>query len=176
MDSTASAIRLQRAGWDVTLGHVEWLIEGHDFGWRQTHAARTIANRLDMPMVTIAEVNIPLESYAKYAWMPVCIALVTHHAGDPCEYPAPKEQRYDAISFGTHLLNRGKFNHDVKRAWVQAMRDYAFSGPVLMPVEGWSRKKTTEYVPEDIRNLTVCCYQGPSVDEPCGKCYKCTGV
>ncbi len=179
LDSTACAILLKEKGWDVTLGHIKWFIEGTDFGEAQTAAAHAIAHELDLPLEVLAEVYMPATSYAKYSWVPVCISTIMHHAGDPCVYPSPAVQRYDACSFGFSVKDyeddHERWTFENKRHWLQGMMGYAYNGGLVFPVDGLVRHERAALVPKHIQDMTVCCYWGPSADEPCGECWKCTG-
>jgi len=177
LDSVAAALILRRADWDVTLGHVEWLIEGTAFGVNQTKAARALAVELDMPFKVLAKMWFPIDSYAKYSWVPVCISTIMHHAGDACVYPGPKVLRYDAVAFGFDGVEYegNKLGLEAKRGWMQGMRDYAYSGRVLFPCNAKSRWDGDYHmVPEKLWNMAVSCYQGVLGDGACPGCPKCT--
>jgi 7-cyano-7-deazaguanine synthase in queuosine biosynthesis len=174
LDSLAAAILLKGQGFTVDLGHIEWLIEGTDFGERQTRAAHRLAAELDLPIETLAKVWIPRDSYAKFSWVPVCIATIMHHAGDACVYPAPSVQRYDNVAFGFDTIDFDDQDVSSKNKWLDGMR-YAYKGPVLTPVEDlWAVPGNIRTViPQHLWDLTVSCYQGSSAGEPCGTCFKC---
>lgn len=170
LDSLASAIVLKQRGYHVTLGHIVWIIEGTNFGEAQTVAAYKLARKLDMPLEVLAHMRFPEASFAKYSWVPVCISTIMHHAGDPCEYPAPKARRYDSVAFGFSIKN-----FEIKRHWMAGMQGYAYDGEVLYPVDGMERSERAALAPKYMQAMTVCCYLGPSAEEPCGVCWKCTG-
>ena len=170
LDSLASAIVLKEQGHDVTLGHIIWLIQGTNFGEAQTGAAKRLARELGLPLELLATMSFPEWSYAKYSWVPVCISTIMHHAGDPCVYPAPIVRRYDSVAFGFSAKN-----FPIKGHWLAGMHDYAYDGEVLFPVDELPRNERAALVPEHMRDMTVCCYLGPSAEEPCGVCWKCTG-
>ena len=174
LDSLACAIVLKKEGYDVTLGHIAWFIQGTNFGQKQTLAAYSLGVELNLPLEVLARMLFPETSYAKFSWLPACISTVMHHAGDPCEYPAPKVRRYDSVAFGFSHAESAGGNH-IKRNWVAGMHDYAYDGPVLFPLDGLNRKERAAMVPKRLRDMTVCCYLGPSAEEPCGVCYKCIG-
>ena len=175
LDSLACAIVLKERGYDVTLGHIEWLIEGHDFGLEQTCAAKGLARELGMPLETLAKMWFPVNSYAKYSWVPVCISTIMHHAGDPCEYPALPVRRYDSVAFGTDFKPGADYDNSIRGLWLKAMQGYAYDGQVLYPLEGMSRRERAALVPQRQYDMTVCCYLGLSAAEPCGVCWKCVG-
>jgi hypothetical protein len=174
LDSLAAAIVLKDAGYDVTLGHVAWLIQGTDFGEEQTKAANVQAEVLDLPLLILARMMFPEYSAAKYSWVPVTISTILHHAGDPLEYPAPSVLRYDSVAFGTDFLEVPEHDNHIRRWWLTAMRRYTYKGEVLYPLEGLERADRRRIVPEHLQATTVCCYLGKSAAEPCGVCYKCT--
>lgn len=175
LDSVAAAIVLKEQGYDVTLGHVVWLIQGTNFGEVQTQAAHTIAGELNLPIQILARMMFPVTSFAKYSWVPVCISTIMHHAGDPCEYPAHAVQRYDSVAFGTDFLEVPEHDNRIRRWWLTAMQHYAYDGEVRYPLEGLERAERAALVPAYIREMTVACYLGKSAEEPCGVCYKCLG-
>lgn len=173
LDSLAAAIVLKEQGYDITLGHIQWLIDGTNFGEAQTAAALSLAHELGMPFETLACMWFPVTSYAKYSWVPVCISTIMHHAGDPCVYPAPTVQRYDSVAFGTDFKAEVKDSTHIKRQWLSAMQGYAYDGEVLFPLDGLDRRERAALIPKPLVDMTVCCYLGPSAEEPCGRCYKC---
>ncbi len=175
LDSLAAAIKLKQDGHDVTLGHITWLIQGTDFGEEQTKAAHRLAEELDIPILILARMMFPKYSYAKYAWVPIAIATLLHHAGDPCEYPAKSVERYEAVAFGTDFKHDPDYDNSIRWLWLAAMRMYIYRGKVVYPLEGMSRAERAELVPQRLRDMTVCCYLGKSAAEPCGTCYKCVG-
>lgn len=175
LDSLACAIVLKERGHDVTLGHIEWLIEGTNFGEAQTKAAHRLARELGMPLVVLATMRFPAKSYAKYSWVPVCISTIMHHAGDPCVYPTAKVRRYASVAFGTDFQDSEKNDNYIRGQWLAAMRGYAYDGEVLFPLEGLERSERAALVPSRQYDMTVCCYLGPSAEEPCGVCWKCIG-
>ena len=175
LDSLASAIVLKQRGYDVTLGHIAWLIGGTNFGEKQTEAAVNLSHELGMPILVLATMHFPEKSYAKYSWVPVSISTIMHHAGDPCVYPAPKVQRYDNVAFGFSVMDRGEYEFHIKRQWLAGMHEYAYDGEVLFPVNELTRSERVALVPKRLENMTVCCYLGLSAAEPCGVCWKCTG-
>ncbi len=175
LDSLAAAIKLHEDGYDVTLGHIAWFIGGTDFGEAQTQAAHLLAHELGMPLHILATMSFPETSFAKYSWVPVCISTIMHHAGDPCEYPAPMVRRYDSVAFGTDFKDDPKWDNHVRQWWLAGMHDYAYNGPVLFPLEGMERSERAALVPDRQYNMTVCCYLGKSAAEPCGVCWKCVG-
>ncbi len=168
----ACAIVLKQQGYDVTLGHVEWFIQGTNFGEAQTEAARLLAGELDMPFEVLACMVFPKTSFAKYSWVPVCISTIMHHAGDPCVYPAPLVRRYASVAFGFDPVTG---DNRIKRWWIEGMHEYAYDGPVLFPLDGLDRSERAALIPKHLLALTVCCYLGPSAEEPCGVCWKCVG-
>lgn len=159
----------------MTLGHINWLIGGTNFGQKQTIAAHRLARELGLPLILLAEMRFARDSYAKYSWVPVCISTVMHHAGDACVYPAPKVQRYDSVAFGFSVTDYGEHVFPIKRRWLAGMQDYIYGGEVLYPVDKLERSERAAMVPKRLRDMTVCCYLGPSAEEPCGVCWKCTG-
>ena len=171
LDSLAAAIVLKKQGYDVTLGHINWLINGTNFGEAQTVAAYNLAEELGMPLEVLAYMGFPETSFAKYSWVPVCISTIMHHAGDPCVYPARNVRRYDSVAFG---LTMESTDH-IKQNWVAAIRDYVYDGEVLFPIGDLLHNDRVTIVPQRLRDMTVCCYLGPSAEEPCGVCWKCTG-
>ncbi len=175
LDSLAAAIVLKERGYDVTLGHIAWFIQGTNFGQQQTRAANLLAGELNMPLELLARMLFPETSFAKYSWVPVSISTIMHHAGDPCEYPARSVQRYDSVAFGTDFKDFVKDETHVKRQWLAGMQGYAYDGEVLYPLDGLDRSERAALVPKHMRDMTVCCYLGPSAEEPCGVCYKCIG-
>lgn len=170
LDSLASAIVLKQQGYDITLGHISWLIYGTNFGEAQTVAAYNLAEELSLPLEVLAYMGFPETSFAKYSWVPVCISTMMHHAGDPCVYPAPNVQRYDSVAFGFSVKD-----FPIKQQWLAGMRDYAYGGEVLFPVEGMERSERAALASKRMQDMTVCCYLGPSAEEPCGVCWKCIG-
>lgn len=177
LDSVAAAIKLRDDGYDVTLGHIEWIIDGTDFGEAQTIAAVRLAAELGMPLHILAEMRFPESSAAKYSWVPVAISTIVHHAGDPLEYPAPSVLRYDSVAFGTDFLEVPEQDNHIRRWWLTAMCRYTYKGEVLFPLEHLTtRAKRAALVPQRLLDMTVCCYLGESAAKPCGKCWKCTGV
>ena len=175
LDSLASAIVLKQRDYKVTLGHIVWTIGGTNFGEAQTEAAILLAHELALPLDVLAYMRFPEKSYAKYSWVPVCISTIMHHAGDPCEYPASNVQRYDNVAFGFSVMDHREYNFHIKRQWLAGMSEYAYGGKVLFPVDELDRSERAALVPEHMRDMTVCCYLGPSAEEPCGVCWKCTG-
>lgn len=175
LDSLAAAIVLKERGYDVTLGHIAWLIQGTNFGQKQTLAANRLAGELNMPLEVLARMLFPETSFAKFSWVPVSISTIMHHAGDPCEYPAPPALRYDSVAFGTDFKDIEKYDNSIRRWWLKGMQNYAYDGEVLFPLDGLERSERAALVPKHLRDMTVCCYLGPSAEEPCGVCYKCTG-
>lgn len=175
LDSLACAIVLKEQGYDVTLGHIEWLIDGTNFGEAQTKAAHILARELGMPLEVLATMRFPETSYARYSWVPVCISTIMHHAGDPCVYPAPIVRRYDSVAFGTDFKRSAKYDNHMRQWWLAGMRDYAYDGEVLYPLDGMERSERSALVPQRQYDMTVCCYLGPSAEEPCGVCWKCVG-
>lgn len=175
LDSLAAAIVLRENGYDVTLGHINWIIGGTNFGQKQTLAAHRLARELNMPLEVLAEMWFPETSFAKYSWVPVCISTIMHHAGDPCEYPAPPAQRYDSVAFGTDFKDIEKYDNSIRRWWLKGMQNYAYDGEVLFPLEGLERSQRAGLVPQRQYDMTVCCYLGRSAEEPCGVCWKCVG-
>ena len=129
-----------------------------------------------MPIQVLATMRFPADSYAKYSWVPVCISTIMHHAGDPCEYPAPKVRRYDAVAFGTDFKDTVRDDSRIRRWWLTGMQQYAYDGEVVYPLDGLSRVQRAALVPQRQYEMTVCCYLGPSAAEPCGVCWKCVGV
>lgn len=176
LDSLAAAIVLKEQGYDVTLGHIVWLIQGTNYGEEQTKAAHRLAGELGMPIEILARMMFPKTSYAKFSWVPVCISTIMHHAGDPCAYPAVNVQRYDSVAFGTDFLDIEKYDNHIRRWWLAGMQDYVYDGEVLYPLEGLERSDRAALVSKRLRDMTVCCFLGPSAEEPCGVCYKCRGV
>lgn len=166
---------LKEEGHDVTLGHIVWLIQGTNFGEEQTKAAHRLAGELNLPIEILARMMFPKTSYAKYSWVPVCISTIMHHAGDPCVYPAAMVQRYDSVAFGTDFKDAAKYDNHIRRTWMAAMLQYAYDGEVLYPLHGLERSERAALIPKHMLDMTVCCYLGPSAEEPCGVCYKCTG-
>jgi 7-cyano-7-deazaguanine synthase in queuosine biosynthesis len=179
LDSLACAIKLKEDGYDVTLGHISWLINGTNFGEAQTVAAYNLAEELGMPLEVLAYMGFPETSFAKYSWVPVCISTIMHHAGDPCEYPAPMVRRYDSVAFGTDFKPDAKYDNHIRRTWLAAMKGYAYDGMVLFPLEGMERSERAALIPKRQYDMTVCCYLGSADEEgrykPCGVCWKCTG-
>lgn len=175
LDSLAAAIKLKEDGYDVTLGHIVWIIEGHDFGEEQSKAAFILARELGMPLEVLAHMRFPEASFAKYSWVPVSISTIMHHAGDPCEYPAPPALRYDSVAFGTDFKDIEKYDNSIRRWWLKGMQNYAYDGEVLFPLDGLSRRERAALVPQRQYDMTVCCYLGVSAAEPCGVCWKCVG-
>ena len=175
LDSLAAAIKLKEDGYDVTLGHINWDIDGTNFGQQQTLAAHRLARELGMPLIVLADMWFPESSFAKYSWVPVCISTIMHHAGDPCEYPAKTVQRYDAVAFGTDFKHDPEYDNSIRYLWLASMRAYIYRGEVLYPLDGMSRRERAALVPKRQYDMTVCCYLGKSAEEPCGKCWKCIG-
>lgn len=175
LDSLAAAIKLKEDGYDVTLGHITWLIQGTNFGEEQTKAAHRQAEALDLNILILARMMFPEYSWAKFSWVPVCISTVLHHAGDPCEYPAKTLLRWDAVAFGTDFRPDPEYDNSIRHLWLTAMRSYIYKGEVLYPLDGLSRRERAAMVPQHLLDMTVCCYLGVSAEEPCGKCYKCVG-
>ena len=173
LDSLAAAIKLKDEGYEVTLGHITWLIQGTDFGQEQTKAAHALAEELDLPVLILGRMLFPEYSYAKFAWVPMCIATIMHHAGDPCEYPSKNAMRYDAVAFGTDFRPDPEYDNSIRYLWLMAMRAYIYGGEVLYPLDGMRDKERAALVPKRLRDMTVCCYLGRSAAEPCGKCWKC---
>jgi hypothetical protein len=176
LDSLAAALLLKEQGWDVTLGHLEWLIEGEGFGEAQTAAARKLAVELDMPLKVLGTMWWPKGSYAKYSWVPVCISTIMHHAGDGCVYPGPMLHRYDAVGFGFDGLDYEgqEVGLTAKQGWIQGMKEYAYQGEVLYPCNGLSRWwDDYGFIPERLAKMAVSCYQGMVGDEACKGCPKC---
>jgi 7-cyano-7-deazaguanine synthase in queuosine biosynthesis len=173
LDSLAAAIVLKDQGYDVTLGHIEWLIERTNFGEAQTDAALLLAGELGLPIEILATMQFPDISYAKYSWVPVCISTIMHHAGDPCVYPADKVRRFDSVAFGTDFLEVPEHDNRIRRWWLTAMQHYAYDGEVLYPLEGLERAERVALIPDRLRDMAVFCYLGPSAEEPCGVCFKC---
>jgi hypothetical protein len=174
LDSLASAILLKEQGYEVTLGHIEWLIEGTDFGLEQTCAAKALARELGLPLLTLAKVWIPRDSYARYSWVPMCISTIMHHAGDACVYPAPSVQRYDNVAFGFDTVDFDGWDVSSKRKWLDGM-GYAYKGTILLPAEDlWAEPgKIGKVIPQRLWDMTISCYQGSSGATPCGTCFKC---
>ncbi len=175
LDSLAAAIVLKEDGYDVTLGHINWDIDGTNFGQQQTLAAHRQAGELGMPLIVLADMWFPEWSFAKYSWVPVCISTIMHHAGDPCEYPANSVQRYDSVAFGTDFLDVPEHDNTIRRWWLRAMQDYIYDGEVVYPLEGLERGERRALIPQHLQDMMVCCYLGASAAEPCGTCYKCVG-
>ena len=171
LDSLAAAIVLKRHH-DVTLGHIAWTIGGTNFGQAQTKAASLLAHELGLPLEILAYMRFPATSYAKYSWLPVCISTIMHHAGDACVYPAPSVQRYDSVAFGISIVRASS----IQLQWLAGMREYAYGGEVLFPVDRLMRSERAALIPKYLQDMTVCCFLGPSAEEPCGVCSKCTGV
>ena len=174
LDSVAAAIQLERDGYDVTLGHIEWYIAGTDFGQNQTQAAQDIAKELDMPLEILAHMWFPEASYAKYSWVPVCISTIMHHAGDCCEYPGPPACRFDSVGFGFDGIPYEGDNCEFKQQWIQGMRGYAYQGDILFPNQGKSRwaGHYDDIIPKHLWDMTVSCYQGVTYGD-CPGCPKC---
>lgn len=170
LDSLASAIMLKEQGYDVTLGHIVWIIGGTNFGEEQSRAAVRLAGELDLPFEVLARMWFPETSYAKYSWLPVCISTIMHHAGDACVYPAPSVQRYDSVAFGISIVRASS----IQLQWLAGMREYAYGGEVLFPVDKLMRSERAALIPKHLQDMTVCCFLGPSAEEPCGVCSKCT--
>ncbi len=176
LDSLAAAILLQQTGYTVTLGHIEWIIEGTNWGQQQSLAAQALARELDLPFEVLAKAWLPKTSFAKYAWVPFCISTIIHHAGDPCKYPEWPLLRYDSVAFGFDAEDFKKREFGVTRSWLKGMTDYCYDGAVLFPTNGMERK-TGIYdtlIPQKLWDMTVSCYQGTSAEQPCGVCDKCT--
>ena len=175
LDSLAAALQLESAGFDVTLGHIEWLIQGTSFGEEQTAAAKELAHELDMPLLTLASMWFPADSYAKYSWVPVCISTMMHHAGDGCVYPGPMQQRYDRVAFGFDAVPYGGDHFVTKRHWLAGMREYAYRGDLLFPNNGKSRwaGDYDSIIPMHLRALAASCYEGVGLDGVCPGCPKC---
>lgn len=176
LDSLAAALILREHDWDVTLGHVKWLIEGTSFGENQTKAAHKLAAELEMPMEVLATMTFPATSYAKYSWVPVCISTIMHHAGDACVYPGPAALRYDAVAFGFDGVEYegNKTGLLAKRAWMQGMKEYAYQGRVLFPCNAKSRwDGDYSMIPEKLWGMAVSCYEGVVGDGACPGCPKC---
>ena len=102
----------------------------------------------------------------------MCISTIMHHAGDPCEYPAPNVRRFDAVAFGFEVTDIEKYICSIKADWLESMR-HTYDGPVHLPIDGMHRSEVVARVPEFLRELTVSCYWGRSAEEPCGRCWKC---
>lgn len=172
LDSVAAIGVLKTWGYDITLGHITWLIQGTRFGEEQTKAAHRLAGELSLPIIILARMMFPEYSYAKYSWVPACISTILHHAGDPCEYPADSVRRYDAVAFGTDFLDTGLSDNSVRMGWLKAMQDYTYDGEVLFPLDGMTRPERKAIVPPALLEMTVSCYLGQD-GEPCGTCWKC---
>lgn len=175
LDSLASALLLQQTGYTVTLGHVEWIIEGTNWGQAQTQAAKDLAVELDLPFEILAKCWFPETSFAKYSWVPVCISTIMHHAGDPCVYPADQKLRYDSVAFGFDAIPFDDRDFGVKRKWIAGMQEYMYAGEVFFPTNGLYRHKGhyDRLIPKELWDMAVSCYLGPDGTIPCGDCPKC---
>ena len=177
LDSLAAACKLRDDGYDVTLGHLVWILEGSDFGEAQSGAAYRLAAELGMDIETLAHVRMPAASFAKYAWVPIAIATIMHHAGDPCVYPAENEMRFDSVAFGTDLKHDPECDNSIRWMWVAAMRLYIYGGEVLYPLDGINtRSERAALVPDHLQGVWVSCSEGERGLVPCGKCWKCLSL
>ena len=98
-----------------------------------------------------------------------------HHAGDPCVYPAYKQDRFDNVAFGYDAIDFDDEDFTVKRLWMDGMKAYAFGGQLLFPTNGMFRHKGDydSLIPPYLWDMAVSCYLGPNGTTPCGKCPKC---
>jgi hypothetical protein len=84
-------------------------------------------------------------------------------------------RRYDSVAFGTDFKYNPEHDNSIRRGWLTAMREYAYDGEVLFPLEGMGRRERAALIPQRQYDMTVCCFLGVSAEEPCGVCWKCVG-
>lgn len=78
LDSTYSAIQMQKAGYNVHLYHTVWSCDDVNTQW-ETEAAVRIAQHLDLPLHIMCEIKVKKEDFPHIMWMPTMAGLLICH-------------------------------------------------------------------------------------------------
>lgn len=168
LDSTTCAIKLRDAGHLVTLGYVDWEIEGSSFGLLQAAAAVQVAEKLDLKLEILAQCRLPKGHQTKGSWVQAIASMILWEAAFPI-------MRYDAVAFGMQITSHETWQRmECNRAVVENIAKVVnYGGEILYPVDGIGRQEQWKAMPDNIGQLIWCCNIPTDDGRPCGHCYKC---